>query len=142
MKSQIILAAFAAVGVAVATAPVASVHAEPSTLEQVVHADARIARGGAITGDSVPFSVFEHTDVSAADILNRQELYHVNRNVLPAVPGYGRANAGGEIGSRTAHRAAGAGIVRDGRVHAVRQVGSEAIPEPTPNATVRRTASG
>ena len=89
MKSQI-LAAFAAVSL---TASVASVDAEsaPSTLEQVVHANVRIMHGGAIPGDSVPFPAFEHTDISAADILNRQELYHINPSVVPDVPGYGVA---------------------------------------------------
>jgi len=52
--------------------------------------------GGAIAGDNVPFPAFEHTKISAADILNRQELYHVNPRVLPAAPGYGIANAGGK----------------------------------------------
>jgi hypothetical protein len=47
--------------------------------------------GGAIPGDSVPFPAFEHTDISAADILNGQELYHVNPSVVPAAPGYGTA---------------------------------------------------
>ena len=87
------LAAFTALSLTAAVASVASVHAEPapSTLEQAVHANARIMHGGAIPGDSVPFSAFEHTDISAADILNRQELYHVNPSVVPAAPGYGIA---------------------------------------------------
>jgi hypothetical protein len=87
------LAAVTAMGVMAAVAPVARVHAEPapSTLEQAVHANVRIMRGGAIPGDNVPFPAFEHTDISAADILNGQELYHVNRSVIPAAPGYGVA---------------------------------------------------
>jgi hypothetical protein len=87
------LAAITAVGLTAATAPVASVHAEPapSTLEQAVHANVRIMHGGTILGDSVPFPAFEHTNISAADILNRQELYHVNPGVVPAAPGYGIA---------------------------------------------------
>jgi hypothetical protein len=87
------LAAVTALSVTAAIAPVASVHAEPapSTLEQVVHANVRIMHGGAIPGDNVPFPAFEHTDISAADILNGQELYHVNRSVVPAASGYGIA---------------------------------------------------
>jgi hypothetical protein len=38
-----------------------------------------IMHGGAIAGDSVPFPAFEHTKISAADILNGQELYHKRR---------------------------------------------------------------
>jgi hypothetical protein len=73
-----------------AIAPYASLHAEaaPSTLEQAVHANVRIMHGGAIPGDSVPFPAFEHTDISAADILNGQELYHVNPRAVPAAAGY------------------------------------------------------
>jgi hypothetical protein len=84
-------AVFTALSLTAVIAPVADVHAEPapSTLEQVVHANVRIMRGGAIPGDSVPFPAFEHTDVSAADILNGQELYHVNPRVVPAAPGDG-----------------------------------------------------
>jgi hypothetical protein len=87
------LAAVTALSLTAAIAPVASVDAEsaPSTLEQVVHANVRIMHGGAIPGDSVPFPAFEHTDISAADILNRQELYHINPSVVPDVPGYGVA---------------------------------------------------
>jgi len=93
------LAAFTALSLTAAVASVASVHAEPapSTLEQAVHANVRIMHGGATPGDSVPFPAFEHTDISAADILNGQELYHVNPSVVPAAPGYGIAKAGGEI---------------------------------------------
>ena len=103
MKNQI-LAAFTALSLTAAIAPVASVHAAPapSTLEQVVHANARIMHGGAIAGDSVPFPAFEHTNISAADILNGQELYHVNPSVVAAAPGYGIANAGGEMLAHTA----------------------------------------
>jgi hypothetical protein len=87
------LAAFTALSLTAVIAPVASVHAEPapSVLEQAVHANVRIMRGGAIPGDNVPFPAFEHTDISAADILNRQELYHVDPSVVPAAPGYGIA---------------------------------------------------
>jgi hypothetical protein len=104
MNSRI-LVGFIALSMTAATAPVAGAYAAPapSTLEQVVHANVRIMHGGAIPGDNVPFSVFEHTTISAADILNRQELYHVNPSVVPAAPGYGIANAGGNIGARTAH---------------------------------------
>ena len=104
-----IVTAFTALSLAVAIAPIASVDAEqvPSTLEQVVHANARIMQGGAIAGDSVPFPAFEHTDISAADILNGQELYHVNPRVVPSAPGYdGIAKAGGEILAHGAHRRA------------------------------------
>jgi hypothetical protein len=84
------LAAVAALSLTAAIAPVASVLAKPapSTLEQAVHANVRIMHGGAIPGDSVPFPAFERTDISAADVLNGQELYHVNRSVVPAAPGY------------------------------------------------------
>jgi hypothetical protein len=66
------LATFTALSLTAAIAPVARVHAEPapSTLEQAVHANVRIMHGGAIPGDNVPFPAFEHTDISAADILN------------------------------------------------------------------------
>jgi hypothetical protein len=104
------LAAYTALSLTAAIAPVASVHAEPapSTLEQVVHANARIMHGGAIAGDNVPFRVFEHTGISAADILNGQELYHVNPTVVPAAPGYGIAKADGEILAHAArHHAVG-----------------------------------
>jgi hypothetical protein len=93
-------AAFTALGLTAAIAPVASVNAEPapSTLEQAVHANVRIMHGGAIPGDNVPFPAFEHTDISAADILNGQELYHVNPSAVPAAPGYnGIAKGGGAI---------------------------------------------
>ena len=103
------LAAFTVLSLAAAIAPVASVHAEPapSTLEQAVHANVRIMHGGAIPGDNVPFRAFEHTDVSAADILNGQELYHVNPSAVPAAPGYdGAAKAGGAILAHDAHRRA------------------------------------
>ena len=104
------LAAFAALSVAAAVAPVPRVHAEPapSALEQAVHANVRIMHGGAIPGDNVPFRVFEHTNISAADILNGQELYHVNPSVVPAAPGYdGIAKAGGaKILARGAHQGA------------------------------------
>jgi hypothetical protein len=105
---NLILGAFTALSLTVAIAPVAAVYAAPapSTLEQVVHANARIMHGGAITGDNVPFRVFEHTGISAADILNGQELYHVNPTVVPAAPGYGIAKAGGEILAHTAHHRA------------------------------------
>jgi hypothetical protein len=88
--NNLTLAAFTALSLTTAVAPIANVHAEPapSTLEQAVHANVRIMHGGAIAGDSVPFSAFEHTDISAADILNGQELYHVK---VPAAPGYGMA---------------------------------------------------
>jgi hypothetical protein len=132
MKTQI-LAAFTAVSVTVAIALVANVQAEPapSTLDQAVHADARIRHGGAIAGDSVPFSVFEHTEISGADILNRQELYHVNPNVVLAAPGYGTANAGGEIVAQTAHRqAVGTHIVQGGHAHFVHQVGDKVFLKP------------
>ena len=103
------LAAFTALSLTVAIAPVARVHAEPapSTLEQAVHANVRIMHGGAIPGDNVPFRVFEHTNISAADILNGQELYHVNPSVVPAAPGYdGIAKAGGKILAHSANRRA------------------------------------
>jgi hypothetical protein len=103
------LAALTALSLAAAVAPVASLHAEPapSTLEQAVHANVRIMHGGAIPGDNVPFSAFEHTDISAADILNGQELYHVNPSAVPAAPGYdGIAKAGGAILAQGAHRRA------------------------------------
>jgi hypothetical protein len=89
MKS-LTLAAFTALSLTAVAAPVASVHADPapSVLEQAVHANVRIMRGGAIPGDNVPFPAFEHTDISAADILNRQELYHVDPSLVPAAPGY------------------------------------------------------
>jgi hypothetical protein len=88
---NVTLAAVTALSLMAAIAPVATVHAEPapSTLEQVVHANVRIMHGGAIPGDSVPFPAFEHTNISAADILNGQELYHVNPSVVPVAPGYG-----------------------------------------------------
>src|SRR5580698_7412626 len=101
------LAAAVVLSLTAAIAPVASVHAEPapSTLEQAVHANVRIMHGGAIPGDNVPFSAFEHTDVSAADILNGQELYHVNPSAVAAAPGYdGIAKVGGEILAHSAHR--------------------------------------
>jgi hypothetical protein len=87
------LPALAALSLMAVIVPVASAHAEPapSILEQAVHANVRIMHGGAIPGDSVPFSAFEHTDISAADILNGQELYHVNPRAVPAAPGYGIA---------------------------------------------------
>ena len=90
--NNLTLAAFTALSLTTAVAPIANVHAEPapSTLEQAVHANVRIMHGGAIAGDSVPFSAFE-LDISAADILNGQELYHVNPGVVPAAPGYGMA---------------------------------------------------
>ena len=103
------LAAFTALSLTAAIAPVARVHAEPapSALEQAVHANVRIMQGGAIPGDNVPFRVFEHTNISAADILNGQELYHVNPSVVPAAPGYdGIAKAGGKIFAHGAHRRA------------------------------------
>ena len=103
------LAAFTAFSLTAAIAPVARVHAEPapSALEQAVHANVRIMQGGAIPGDNVPFRVFEHTNISAADILNGQELYHVNPSVVPAAPGYdGIAKAGGKILAHGAHRRA------------------------------------
>jgi hypothetical protein len=84
------VAAISALGLIAAVGPVAGAHAQPapSTLEQAVHANVRIMRGGAIPGDDVPFSAFEYTRISAADILNRQELYHVAPDVTPAAPGY------------------------------------------------------
>jgi hypothetical protein len=99
------LAAFTALSLTAAISPIASVHAEPapSTLEQAVHANARIMHGGAIPGDNVPFPAFEHTDISAADILNGQELYHINPSVVPAAPGYEIAKSDGEILARGAH---------------------------------------
>jgi hypothetical protein len=113
-----IVAAFTALSLAIAIAPVASVDAEqvPSTLEQVVHANARIMQGGAIAGDSVPFPAFEHTEISAADVLNGQELYHVNSRVAPAAPGYGIAKAGGQTLANAVHRdVVGTHVVRSGR---------------------------
>ena len=113
------LAALTALSVTVAVAPVARVHAEPapSTLEQVVHANVRIMHGGAIPGDNVPFPAFEHTDISAADILNGQELYHVNPSVVPAAPGDGIAKAGGETLANVAHhQAVGTHIVQRGHL--------------------------
>ena len=91
---NLVLTAFTALTLTAAIAPVAGAHAAPapSTLEQVVHANVRIMHGGAIPGDSMPFPAFEHTDISAADILNGQELYHVNPSVVPAAPGYGIAD--------------------------------------------------
>jgi hypothetical protein len=85
------LVAFTALSLIAVMGAVAGVHGEPapSALEQAVHANVRIMRGGAIPGDSVPFPAFEHTDISAADILNGQELYHVNPRVVPAAPGDG-----------------------------------------------------
>jgi hypothetical protein len=118
MKSPI-LAAFTALSLTVAIAPVASVHAEPvpSTLEQAVHANARIMHGGAIPGDSVPFPAFEHTVISAADILNGQVLYHVNPRVVPAAPGYGIAQAGGEtLANASPHHVVGTHIVESGHL--------------------------
>jgi hypothetical protein len=102
------LAAFTALSLTAAIAPVARVHAEPvPSLEQAVHANVRSMHGGAIPGDNVPFPAFEHTDISAADILNVQELYHVNPSVVPAAPGYdGIAKAGGKIFAHGAHRRA------------------------------------
>ena len=106
---KLTLTAFTALSLTTAIGPIASVHAEaaPSALEQAVHANARIMHGGAIAGDNVPFRVFEHTDISAADILNGQELYHVDPSAVPAAPGYdGIAKAGGEILAHGAHRRA------------------------------------
>jgi hypothetical protein len=103
------LGAFAAFSLTAAVTLVARAHAEPvpSTLEQAVHANVRIMRGGAIPGDNVPFSAFEHTNISAADILNGQELYHVNPSAVPAAPGYGGiAKTGGQILAHGAHRRA------------------------------------
>ena len=102
------LAAFAALSLTAAVAPVARVHAEPapSALEQAVHANVRIMHGGAIPGDNVPFRVFEHTDISAADILNGQELYHVNPSAVPAAPGYDGSAKAGEMLAHGAHRRA------------------------------------
>src|ERR1700754_1255403 len=103
------LAVFTALSLVAAIVPVARVHSEPapSTLEQAVHANVRIMHGGAIPGDNVPFSAFEHTDISAADILNGQELYRVNPSMVPAAPGYdGISKAGGEILAHSAHRRA------------------------------------
>ncbi len=103
------LAAFTALTLTAAVPPVARVHAEPapSTLEQAVHANVRIMRGGAIPGDNVPFPAFEHTNISAPDILNGQELYHVNPSAVPAAPGYGGiAKTGGAIVAHGAHRRA------------------------------------
>jgi hypothetical protein len=101
-------AAFTALSLTAAIGPVASIHAEPapSTLEQAVHANARIMHGGAMAGDNVPFPAFEHTEISAADILNGQERYYVNPSVAPAAPGYGTAKAGGEILAHAAHHRA------------------------------------
>ena len=106
-----IVTAFTALSLAVAIAPVASVDAEqvPSTLEQVVH-----VHGGAIAGDSVPFPAFEHTEISAADILNGQELYHVNSRVVPAAPGYGIAKAGDQTLAKAHHDAVGTHVVQSG----------------------------
>ena len=114
---NLVLTAFTALTVTAAIAPVASAHAArgPSTLEQVVHANVRIMHGGAITGDNVPFRVFEHTGISAADILNGQELYHVNPSVVPAAPGYGFAQAGAAVLAHAAPgHAAGTSIVQGG----------------------------
>ena len=101
MSNQILIV----LTVTVAIASVTGVRAAPapSTLEQVVHANVRIMHGGAIAGDSVPFPAFEHTQISAADILNRQELYHINPSVIPAGPGYGIAKAGRTNLARAAH---------------------------------------
>jgi hypothetical protein len=115
--NNLVLTAFTALTLTAAIAPVASAHAAPapSTLEQVVHANVRIMHGGAIAGDSVPFPAFERTDISAADILNRQELYHVNPSVVPAAPGYGFAQAGGAVVAHAApDHAAGTPIVQRG----------------------------
>jgi hypothetical protein len=109
------LSALTALSLTAAIAPVDSAHADqvPSTLEQVVHANARIMRGGAIAGDSVPFPAFEHTQISAADILNGQELYHVNQNVVPAAPGYASAKPRGDMVVHAAtHHTVGTHIVR------------------------------
>jgi hypothetical protein len=99
------LATFTALSLTVAITPVATAYAAPgpSTLEQVVHANARIMHGGAIAGDNVPFRMFEHTRISAADILNGQELYHVNPTVIPAAPGYEIAKGSGEILAHATH---------------------------------------
>jgi hypothetical protein len=114
---SLILTAVTTMGLTVAIAPVVRAHAAPapSTLEQVVHANVRIMNGGAIAGDNVPFPAFERTEVSAADILNGQELYHVYPSVVPAAPGYGFAKAGGEIGVAH-HHAAGISIVQSGHL--------------------------
>ena len=119
------LAAFTALSLTTAIAPVARVHAEPapSTLEQAVHANVRIMHGGAIPGDNVPFPAFEHTDISAADILNGQELYHVNPRVLPAAPGYGTANAGGKNLAYAATDQTVGHLAQSGRAHYGHQVG-------------------
>jgi hypothetical protein len=113
---NLILTAVTTLGLTVATAPVVKADAAPTpcTLEQVVHANVRIMNGGAITGDNVPFPAFERAEVSAADILNGQELYHVNPSVIPAALGYGFAKAGGEIAHVAHHRAAGTSIVQSG----------------------------
>ena len=110
------LAAFTALSLTAAIAPVARVHAEPapSALEQAVHANVRIMHGGAIPGDNVPFRVFEHTNISAADILNGQELYHVNPSVVPAAPGYGIAKAGDQTLAKAHHDAVGTHVVQSG----------------------------
>jgi hypothetical protein len=115
-----VLVASAILSFAVAMAPAISVRAEPvpSTLEQVVHANARIMHGGAIAGDSVPFPAFEHTEVSAADILNGQELYHVNPLVAPA-PETNIAKAGSELPARSARQhTGGTRIVQSARASA------------------------
>jgi hypothetical protein len=117
------LAAFTALSLTAAD-PVARVHAEqaPSTLEQVVHANARIMHGGAIAGDNVPFPAFERTDISAADILNRQELYHVNPRVVPPPPGYGISEAHvGNLARGARHHVDGTHVVQRGHVHFVHQ---------------------
>jgi hypothetical protein len=139
---KLTLTAFTALSLTTAIGPIASVHAKaaPSALEQAVHANARIMHGGAIPGDSVPFPAFEHTDISAADILNRQELYHVNPSVVPTAPGYEIAKARNEIVAHGAdHHAVGTHIVRSAHTHFVHQVGntvvSKSVSEPVASSS-------
>jgi hypothetical protein len=124
MNNQI-LVAFTALSLTATIVPVTGARAAPtpSTLEQAVHANVRIMRGGAIAGDNVPFPAFEHTKISAADILNRQELYHVNPRVLPAAPGYRIATAGGKNLAYAATDQTLGQIAQSGRTHFEHQVG-------------------
>jgi hypothetical protein len=148
MSNQI-LAAFTALSLTAAIAPVTGVRAAPapSTLEQVVHANLRITHGGAIAGDSVPFPAFEHTNISAADILNRQELYHVNPRVVPAAPEYGIAKAGGKnLAQAAPDQAIGTHIAQSGHAHFAQRGPSEAdagaSTQPTAPKSLTRIVNG
>ena len=94
MKNTI-LAAFAALSLTAAIAPVASVHAEPapSTLEQAVHANARIMHGGAMAEPNCVRAESDARHRNAEQIMQRCDL-RVVRNL-------GRA-ADEEIGATVA----------------------------------------